>query len=124
MASLATKVNWGALSSKLKPETVAAVNAFRRRQTDLQKTLDELKEQNTSIDFEHYRKILSNKKVVADAEKAFAAFRPATYDLSEQLRIIDQQEVKAVSLPIQNGAQQDYDTGGMHYDMPCVDGCV
>ncbi|KAJ3415821.1 ATP synthase d subunit [Chytridiales sp. JEL 0842] len=98
MASSAiTKVNWGALSSKLKPETVAAVNSFRRRQADLQKTLDELKEANTSIDFESYRKILANKKVVADAEKAFAAFKPATYDLTEQLRIIQEQETKAVA---------------------------
>ncbi|KAI8854178.1 hypothetical protein BC829DRAFT_424533 [Chytridium lagenaria] len=93
--SAVTKIDWAALGSKLKPETVAAVNAFRRRHADLVKTVSELKEQNTTINFEQYRSVLKNQKVVNDAEKAFAAFKPATYDLSEQLRIIQQQEAKA-----------------------------
>ncbi|KAJ3098504.1 ATP synthase d subunit [Phlyctochytrium planicorne] len=95
--SAVSKIDWVALGSKLKPETLASVNAFRRRHADLVKTIGELKEQSTTIDFEHYRKVLKNKKVVNDAEKAFQAFKPATYDLSEQLRIIEQQEVKAVA---------------------------
>ncbi|KAJ3108496.1 ATP synthase d subunit [Phlyctochytrium bullatum] len=92
-----TKIDWSALSAKLKPETLASVNAFRRRHADLIKTVNELKEVNTTIDFEQYRKVLKNKKVVADAEKAFLAFKPATYDLSEQLRVIDQEQTKAVA---------------------------
>ncbi|KAJ3294499.1 ATP synthase d subunit [Borealophlyctis nickersoniae] len=95
--SAATKIDWAGLSTKLKPETVAAINAFRRRHMDLTKTVADLKEANTSIDFEHYRRILKNQKVVAEAEKAFKSFTPATYDLAEQLRIIKEQESKAVS---------------------------
>jgi F-type H+-transporting ATPase subunit d len=97
MAASAIKVDFASLSSKLRPETVAALNGFRRRHADLTKTLGDLKEQSTAIDFAHYRKVLTNKQIVADAEKAFSSFKPATYDLTEQLRIIEGQEAKAVS---------------------------
>ncbi|KAJ3195622.1 ATP synthase d subunit [Irineochytrium annulatum] len=95
-AARAAKVDFSALSAKLKPETVASVNAFRRRHADLMKTVGELKEQNSAIDFDGYERVLKNKKIVQDARKAFQSFRPATYDLTEQLRMIEQQELKAV----------------------------
>ncbi|KAJ3327371.1 ATP synthase d subunit [Blyttiomyces sp. JEL0837] len=91
------KIDWTALASKLRPETVASLNAFRRRHADLVKTLNDLKEQQTSIDFAHYRSVLKNQKIVNDAEKSFTAFKPATYDLTEQLRIIESQEAKAIA---------------------------
>ncbi|KAJ3218792.1 ATP synthase d subunit [Dinochytrium kinnereticum] len=94
--SAVTKIDWAALGSKLKPETLAAVNSFRRRHAELVKTVSELKEQSTTINFDQYRGVLKNQKIVNDAEKAFAAFKPATYDLSEQIRIIEQQEAKAI----------------------------
>ncbi|KAI9327243.1 hypothetical protein DFJ73DRAFT_632218 [Zopfochytrium polystomum] len=90
-----SKVNFAAL--KLRPETLAGLNAFRRRHADLVKAHNDLLEQSTTVDFAHYRNILSNKKVVDDAEAAFKAFKPATYNLTEQLRVIDQQEAKAVA---------------------------
>ncbi|KAJ3183249.1 ATP synthase d subunit [Gaertneriomyces sp. JEL0708] len=93
----AARIDWGALSTKLRPDTFAEISAFRRRHTELTKLVSELREQPTSIDFSHYRKTLKNSKVVDDAEKAFAAFKPATYDLGEQIRIIEQQQAKAVA---------------------------
>ncbi|KAJ1561445.1 ATP synthase d subunit, partial [Cladochytrium tenue] len=89
----AVKINFSAL--KLRPDTLASLNAFRRRHADLVKTLNELKEQSTSVDFDYYRKLLANKKVVDDAERAFKAFAPASYNVTEQLRIVQQQESKA-----------------------------
>jgi len=94
--SAVSKIDWNSLSTKLRPETVASLNAFRRRHTDLTKTVQDLKEASSKIDFESYRKILKNKKVVADAEKAFNSFHPATYDLAEQLKVIESQQIKAV----------------------------
>lgn len=94
--SAARNVNWSALSSKLKPDTVASINAFRRRHADLQKTLLELKEQDKAIDFAHYRSVLKNAGVVANAEKAFSTFKPVTYDLGEQLKVIEEAQMHAV----------------------------
>ncbi|KAI8813623.1 hypothetical protein BJ742DRAFT_788959 [Cladochytrium replicatum] len=93
----AKKIDWSAVTTKLKPETVASLNAFRRRQQELQKTVQELKDHQTSIDFDAYRRVLSNKGIVDEAQKAFAAFKPATYDVTEQVRIIEQHEAKAVA---------------------------
>ncbi|KAI8909895.1 hypothetical protein PhCBS80983_g05758 [Powellomyces hirtus] len=97
-ARQAARIDWGALGTKLKPETVASINAFRRRHTELTKTVSDLREQSQTIDFAHYAKVLkTNTKVVAEAEKAFKAFTPATYDLSEQIRAIEAQQAKAVA---------------------------
>lgn len=97
IAKAASSVNWGAVTSKLKPETVAALNAFRRRHADLTKQIQELRESQVNLDFDNYRKILKNKKVVSDAETAFNKFSPATIDLSDILKKIEKQESVAVS---------------------------
>ena len=91
-----SKINWTSLSSKLRPETLNALNSFRRRHADLSKQLQDLKEQSTSIDFSHYKNTLKNTKVVAEAEKVFTSFKPATIDLKEKLQFIKQQETAAV----------------------------
>eukprot|EP00842_Homolaphlyctis_polyrhiza_P003864 jgi/Hompol1/4479/HPOL_003674-RA len=95
--SLAARIDWSALSAKLKPDTVAAVNAFRRRHGELAKVVADLKEHQVAIDFARYRSTLKNQKVVDEAEKAFKSFKPATYDLAEQLRIIKEKETLAVA---------------------------
>ncbi|KAJ3129562.1 ATP synthase d subunit [Nowakowskiella sp. JEL0407] len=95
--SIASQINWSALSAKLKPDTVLALTNFHRRHQELSKQILELKEQKTSIDFAHYKSILSNKAIVDEAEKALSSFKPASYDLTEQIRIIEEQEVKAVA---------------------------
>ncbi|KAI9203896.1 uncharacterized protein BJ171DRAFT_508605 [Polychytrium aggregatum] len=93
----AQRIDWTSLSAKLKPETVASLNGFRRRHAELTKVVQELKESKGAIDFAHYQKVLKNQKVVSDAQSAFNSFKPASYDLKEQLRIIDQEEAKAVA---------------------------
>ncbi|KAJ3061759.1 ATP synthase d subunit, partial [Quaeritorhiza haematococci] len=93
--SAVTKIDWTAIATKLKPETVASLQAFRRRHAELAKSLAELKEQPTTVDFAKYRSILKNKAVVDNAERSFRTFQPATYDLSEQLRIIEAQKATA-----------------------------
>ncbi|KAJ3201715.1 ATP synthase d subunit [Clydaea vesicula] len=94
--SIASKIDWPALSQKLKPDTLAAVSNFRRRHMELAKQLQDLKEQNRPIDFSFYKNTLKNKTVVENAEKAFAAFKPSTFDLSKQNDIIRDQEAKAI----------------------------
>lgn len=97
MATAAQKIDWTSLLTKLKPETLAAVNAFRRRHSDLAKQIADLKEQQKPIDFARYRSSLKNTAVVDSAEKAWTSFKPAKFDVAEQLRIIEQQESKAIN---------------------------
>ena len=91
-----TAVNWTALLSKLSPETGAAVSAFRRKQVDLQKQLLELQAQDAKIDFSRYRNTIKHATVVDNAEKTMNSFKPASYDLSEQLSLIEKHRQHAV----------------------------
>ncbi|KAK6092956.1 ATP synthase d subunit [Batrachochytrium dendrobatidis] len=88
----AARIDWSALSSKLKPETMASVNGFRRRHSELLKTVSELREHQVTIDFNRYKNVLKNKKVAEEAERAIKAFKPATIDLTEQLLMVSEQE--------------------------------
>ena len=57
----------------------------------------QLKSGSHEIDFEHYRRILKNKDVVAEGEKLFKGFKAADYDVGAQLKAIAAFEGKAVS---------------------------
>ena len=90
------KINWADLASKLKPETMGALNSFRARHTALTKTVLELKESPMTVDFEFYKSKLSRTAVVDEAIKAFKAFKPEKLDLTAQLSILAVQEKEAV----------------------------
>jgi len=49
------------------------------------------------VDFAHYRSVLKNQKVVDELENTFKSFKPVDYDVSAQLKAIDQFQAKAVS---------------------------
>jgi hypothetical protein len=55
-----------------------------------------LGEQPTTVDFSHYRSVLKNQAVIDEIEKRFKEFKPATYDVSRQLKAIEAFEVEAV----------------------------
>ena len=93
--SAAAKVDFASLSTKLRPETVVSLNAFRRKHSELVKELSDLKEASVSIDFKAYSG-LSNQKVVSEAQKALSSFKPAKLDLNKNLSIIKTQEAAAV----------------------------
>ncbi|KAI7874575.1 mitochondrial ATP synthase [Lichtheimia hyalospora FSU 10163] len=99
MASLraaAKQIDWTKLSNTLPSETVAALQAFRKRNDEAKRLLNELKEQSTTVDFAHYRNVLKNQAIVDQAEKAVQGFKPVAYNLDAQLKAIDQFEAKAV----------------------------
>ena len=95
--SAAARIDWSGLSSKLRPETVASLAVFRRRHAELNKAVADLREQDIEIDFKHYTSVLKNKKVVAEAQKSISSFKPSSFDLAQQLKVIKEQEQKAVS---------------------------
>ncbi|KAG1436628.1 hypothetical protein G6F56_013477 [Rhizopus delemar] len=92
----AAAINWSKLNVTLPQETVLSLQAFRKRNDEVKRVLSELKEQNTTVDFAHYRNLLKNQNIVDQAEKAVKAFKPVSYNLNAQLDVISQFETKAV----------------------------
>merc|ERR1712225_181546 len=92
----AAAVDWTRITSKLGlgRETLAELNAFRSRAAAARAANAAVKEQKTTVDFEHYRQVLKNKDVVAEGEKGFKA---VDYDVQAQLKAIAAFEAKAVS---------------------------
>ncbi|KAH8105510.1 ATP synthase d subunit [Cristinia sonorae] len=78
-------------------ETVAALQAFRKRHMDAQRIQSQLAAQSTTVDLEHYRSVLKNKAVVDEAEKLLREFKPVTYDVSSHIKAIETFETKAVA---------------------------
>jgi F-type H+-transporting ATPase subunit d len=89
------KINWGGLSTKLRPETLAAVSSFKRDYEALSKKLLELQESSTTIDWNQYSSI-SKTKVFSEAKKSFDSFNPKKLDLESTLKSIGVEETAAV----------------------------
>ena len=79
-------------------ETIASLQAFRKRHGDAQRIHAQLAAQPTTVDLEHYRSVLRNKAVVDEAEKILRDFKPVTYDVNAQIKAIEAFETKAVSI--------------------------
>lgn len=77
-------------------ETIASLQAFRKRHTEAQRLATQYDSQPTTVDFAHYRSILKNKAIVDDAEKVLEDFKPVTYDVNAHVNAIETFEVKAV----------------------------
>lgn len=94
----AAHIDWTKLTTSLglKTETVTALGAFRKRNEEARRVLNELKEQKTAVDFAHYRKVLKNQAVIDDLEKTFKSFKPTSYDVKAQIKSIEAVETKAV----------------------------
>ncbi|KAJ1918200.1 ATP synthase d subunit [Mycoemilia scoparia] len=93
-----TSIDWPLLSSVFakRAETVKALSAFRKKFDETESQLNALKEQKTEIDFEHYRKVLNNTKIVDEMEKAFKNQKIVKVDLDSQIKAISAFEAKAV----------------------------
>ncbi|CAO3683504.1 unnamed protein product [Umbelopsis ramanniana] len=99
------QIDWSKLTVSLPKETVASLQAFRKRNDEARRILTELKQQRTDVDFDHYRKALKNQSIIDDAQKALTGFKAATYNVDAQIKAIDQFEAKAVA-KAENTVQQ------------------
>jgi F-type H+-transporting ATPase subunit d len=79
-------------------ETVAALQAFRKRHADAQRIHAQLSSQPATVDLTHYRSTLKNKGIVDDAEKLLNEFKPVTYDVNAHVKAIETFEAKAVGV--------------------------
>ena len=84
-------------SSLLLTETIATLQAFRKRHGDAQRIHAQYASQPTTVDFAHYRSVLRNTAVVDEAEKLLKDFKPLTYDVNAHIKAIETFEAKAVS---------------------------
>ncbi|RAL02688.1 ATP synthase D chain, mitochondrial [Aspergillus ibericus CBS 121593] len=96
--SAALKVDWAKLTSSLglRGQTAASLQAFKKRNDDARRKVQLLSEQAQTVDFAHYRKVLKNQAIVNEIENHFKTFKPATYDVTRQLKAIDAFEAQAV----------------------------
>jgi len=80
-------------------ETVAALQAFRKRHSEAQRIAGQLNAKPSTVDFAHYRSVLKNKAIVDEAEKILRDFKPVTYDVTTHIKAIETFETKAVGAP-------------------------
>lgn len=80
----------------LRGQTVASLQAFKARNDNAKRQVQQLSELPTTVDFAHYKATLKNQAVIDEIEKRFKAFKPATYDISRQLKAIETFEAEAV----------------------------
>ncbi|KAF2422084.1 ATP synthase D chain, mitochondrial [Tothia fuscella] len=96
--SASLKLNWASLSSQLglKGSTANALVAFKKRNDDARRRVQQLSEHPQTVDFSHYRSVLKNTAVVQEIENHFKTFKPATYDVDRQIKAIEAFELQAV----------------------------
>jgi replicative DNA helicase len=80
----------------LRGQTATSLQAFKKRNDDARRKVQVLSEQPQTVNFDHYRSILKNQAIVDEIEGYVKNFKPATYDVSRQLKAIDAFEAQAV----------------------------
>ncbi|KAM0752757.1 ATP synthase d subunit [Meredithblackwellia eburnea MCA 4105] len=98
VSKAAVAIDWARITTKLglPKETLAALSAFRKRAAEARLHNSQVKDLKTDVDFEHYRKILKNKEIIAEGEKLLKSFKPVDYDVQAQIKTIQAFEAKAV----------------------------
>lgn len=96
--SAALKLDWAKVTTSLglRGQTVASLQAFKARNDNAKRQVQQLSELPTEVDFAQYRAVLKNQAVVDEIEKRFKAFKPQTYDVSRQIKAIDAFQAEAV----------------------------
>ena len=96
--SAASKIDWATLGSSLglRGQTAASLSAFKKRNDDARRKVNQLSNLAQTVDFAHYRNTLKNTAVIDEIEQHFKQFKPATYDVDRQLKAIEAFEAQAV----------------------------
>jgi F-type H+-transporting ATPase subunit d len=96
--SAALKLDWVKVSTSLglKGQTAASLQAFKKRSDDARRKVQVLSDMPQTVDFAAYRKTLKNQAVIDEIENHFKSFKPATYDVSRQIKAIEAFEAQAV----------------------------
>lgn len=92
------RIDYGQIISKLglTGQTANSLLAFHRRNEAAKLKVAQLAEQPTKVDFDYYKSVLKNQKVVDEIKQSLDSFKPVTYDVSKQLKTIETFEACAV----------------------------
>lgn len=96
--SAALKLDWAKVTQSLglRGQTVASLQAFKKRNEDARRRVQILSDAPSTVDFAYYRSVLKNTAIVDEIEKHFSSFKPTTYDVSRQIKAIEAFEVQAI----------------------------
>lgn len=96
--SAALKLDWAKVTTSLglRGQTVASLQAFKARNDNAKRKVQQLSELPTEVNFAEYRTLLKNQAVVDEIEKRFKAFRPQSYDVNRQIKAIETFQAEAV----------------------------
>ena len=96
--SAASKIDWSKIGTSLglKGQTAASLSAFKKRNDDARRKVQLLSDAPQTVDFAHYRSTLKNQAIIDEIENHFKSFKPATYDVSRQIKAIEAFEAQAV----------------------------
>ncbi|MCJ1293187.1 ATP synthase d subunit [Xylographa carneopallida] len=96
--SAASKIDWAKIGTSLglKGQTASALAAFKKRNDDARRKVQLLSDAPQTVNFESYRSQLKNQAVIDEIESHFKSFKPATYDVSRQIKAIEAFEAQAV----------------------------
>ena len=107
--SAALKIDWNTLPSKLglRGTTANALQAFKQRNDNARRRVNQLQDSPQTVDFDFYRKTLRNQAVVDDIEKQFNGFQVKKYDVNRQIKAIEAFESQAVKSAEETKAKVD-----------------
>ncbi|CEL57846.1 ATP synthase subunit d, mitochondrial OS=Aspergillus terreus (strain NIH 2624 / FGSC A1156) GN=atp7 PE=3 SV=1 [Rhizoctonia solani AG-1 IB] len=113
--SLAAAIDWTRIygSLGLGKETVASLQAFRKRHSEAQRVHSLYATQPTTVNLAHYRSVLKNQAVVDEAERILRDFKPVTYDVNEHVKAIEAFEAKAVAKAEETSVRIDEELGNL-----------
>lgn len=96
--SAAAKLDWSKIGTQLglRGSTASSLSAFKKRNDDARRKVQELSQQPQTVDFAYYRGILQNQKVIDEIEQYYKTFSPKTYDVSKQIKAIESFEQVAI----------------------------
>ena len=85
------KLDWSKIGTQLglRGQTAISLAAFKKRNDDARRRVQQLSDLPTDVDFSHYRSTLKNQAIVDEIEKHYKAFKPKTYDVNKQIRQIE-----------------------------------
>ena len=91
-------MDWAKIGTSLglKGQTATALAAFKKRNDDARRKVQLLSDAPQTVNFESYRSQLKNQAVIDEIENHFKNFKPATYDVSRQIKAIEAFEAQAV----------------------------
>ncbi|KAF8679618.1 Tetraspanin tsp2 [Rhizoctonia solani] len=113
--SLAAAIDWTRIygSLGLGKETVASLQAFRKRHSEAQRVHSLYATQPTTVNIAHYRSVLKNQAVVDEAERILREFKPVSYDVNEHVKAIEAFEAKAVAKAEETSVKIDEELGNL-----------